>query len=76
MAESRPSYVDAMMPALEKLGENLKLAPLGVKANAIERVDGHWVGAADPRSEGVAMTEDGKVTKIVRAGTDKNRPAE
>ncbi|GGO94468.1 gamma-glutamyltransferase [Stakelama pacifica] len=67
---------DAMMPALEKLGENLKLAPLGVKANAIERVDGHWVGAADPRSEGVAMTEDGKVTKIVRAGTDKNRPAE
>ena len=67
---------DAMMPALEKLGEHLKLAPLGVKANAIERVDGHWVGAADPRSEGVAMGEDGKVTQIVRATTPDNRPAE
>ena len=30
-------------------------APLGLKANAVERVGGRWVGAADPRSEGVAM---------------------
>ncbi|MBW4331279.1 gamma-glutamyltransferase [Stakelama sp. CBK3Z-3] len=75
VAESGTQF-EAMMPALQKLGEQLKLAPLGVKANAIERVDGHWVGAADPRSEGVAMTEDGVATRIVRADTPTNRPAE
>ena len=37
----------------------LRVAPLGLKANAIERVGGRWVGAADPRSEGVAMDDAG-----------------
>ena len=32
--------------------------------------------AADPRSEGVAMGEDGSVTNIVRVGAVPNRPAE
>ena len=29
----------------------------GYKANAIERVDGRWVGAADPRSEGAWLAQ-------------------
>jgi len=31
--------------------------PMTFKANAIERVGGRWVGAADPRSEGAAVGE-------------------
>jgi gamma-glutamyltranspeptidase/glutathione hydrolase len=55
--------LEAMVPALRALGEDVRVAPLGLKANAIERVDGHWRGAADPRSEGVAMSETGEVTR-------------
>jgi gamma-glutamyltranspeptidase/glutathione hydrolase len=29
----------------------------GFKANAIERVNGRWIGAADPRSEGAAVAQ-------------------
>ncbi len=60
-----------MVPALQALGDKVFVAPLGLKANAIERVNGHWVGAADPRSEGVAMSEDGTVTNIVRVSSDR-----
>ena len=62
------TQLDAMMPALQALGERVESAPLGLKANAVERVGGRWVGAADPRSEGVAMGEDGSVTRITRVG--------
>ena len=47
--------LEAMLPALQALGEHVKIAPLGLKANGVEYVGGRWVGAADPRSEGVAM---------------------
>ncbi|WP_409530249.1 gamma-glutamyltransferase [Sphingomonas sp.] len=67
---------DAMLPALRALGEDVRAAPMGLKANAIERVDGRWVGAADPRSEGVAMDQDGTVTVIQRVGAKPNRPSE
>jgi gamma-glutamyltranspeptidase/glutathione hydrolase len=31
---------------------------MGLKANAAEKMpDGHWVGAADPRSPGVSLQE-------------------
>ncbi|WP_174280317.1 gamma-glutamyltransferase, partial [Sphingomonas bacterium] len=70
--------LEAMMPAFQALGERVQVAPLGLKANAIERVSGpdgpRWVGAADPRSEGVAIGTDGSVTQIVRTG--QPRPAE
>ena len=66
----------AMAPALRALGENVQVAPLGLKANAIEWVGGRWVGAADPRSEGVAIGQDGSVTDIQRFGTPGNRPPE
>ncbi|MEO8374918.1 MAG: gamma-glutamyltransferase [Sphingomonas bacterium] len=68
------TQLDAMVPALKALGERVQVAPLGLKANAIERVNGRWVGAADPRSEGVAMSEDGSVTQIVRAGAQPRPP--
>lgn len=70
------TQLEAMVPALRQLGESVQVAPLGLKANAIERVGGRWVGAADPRSEGVAMGEDGSVTAIVRTGGLANRPPE
>jgi gamma-glutamyltranspeptidase/glutathione hydrolase len=61
-----------MLPALQNLGENVKIGPLGLKANGIEYVEGKWVGAADPRSEGVAMDTLGHVTRIVRRANDLN----
>ena len=70
------TQLDALVPALQALGEQVSVAPLGLKANAIERVGGRWVGAADPRSEGVAMSEDGSVAQIVRADSLLNRPPE
>ncbi|SEN35148.1 gamma-glutamyltranspeptidase / glutathione hydrolase [Sphingomonas gellani] len=58
----------AMVPALQALGERVEVASLGLKANAVERVGGRWVGAADPRSEGVAIDIAGRTTAITRAG--------
>jgi len=64
--------LEAMVPALQALGEDVKVGPLGLKANAIERVGGAWVGAADPRSEGVAVRTDGIVTQIARRSNELN----
>jgi gamma-glutamyltranspeptidase/glutathione hydrolase len=64
--------LEAMLPQLQALGETLRIAPLGLKANAIEYVGGRWVGAADPRSEGVAMDVAGRVTAITRRSNDLN----
>jgi gamma-glutamyltranspeptidase/glutathione hydrolase len=49
----------AMKPQLEALGHaDVKTLPPGTfKANAIEWLNGRWAGAADPRSEGVAVSE-------------------
>jgi gamma-glutamyltranspeptidase/glutathione hydrolase len=68
--------LEAMLPALQALGEKLEIKPLGLKANAIEWVGGHMVGAADPRSEGVAMDTAGNVTQIERRENDLNRAHE
>jgi gamma-glutamyltranspeptidase/glutathione hydrolase len=53
----RGTRLEAMIPALQALGN--KAAPIapGFKANAIEWVEGGWRGAADPRSEGVALAQ-------------------
>jgi gamma-glutamyltranspeptidase/glutathione hydrolase len=53
----RGTYLEAMIPKLQALGQNVQAMPPGFKANAIEWVDGHWVGAADPRSEGAAVAQ-------------------
>ena len=47
-----------MKVPLEKLGHRVSINRMGLKANAAERLpDGHWVGAADPRSPGVSLQE-------------------
>lgn len=66
------SELEALLPALQALGETLRVAPLGLKANAIEQVNGRWIGAADPRSEGVAMDTQGNVTAIERRENELN----
>jgi gamma-glutamyltranspeptidase/glutathione hydrolase len=68
------TQVEALAPALQAMGHRVQVAPLGLKANAIERVNGRWAGAADPRSEGVAMRETGEVSQIVRAGKGERPP--
>ncbi|MEO7828009.1 MAG: gamma-glutamyltransferase, partial [Allosphingosinicella sp.] len=66
--------LEALAPALRAMGHKVQVAPLGLKANAVERVNGRWVGAADPRSEGVGMSETGEVTRIVRRSGGERPP--
>ena len=50
--------LERMKTPLEVWGHKVTIAPLGLKANAAERTaDGHWRGAADPRSPGVSLQE-------------------
>jgi gamma-glutamyltranspeptidase/glutathione hydrolase len=53
------TFLETMIPQLRALGHSdVKTLPHGTfKANAIEWLNGRWVGGADPRSEGVALTE-------------------
>jgi len=67
---------EAQVAGLRALGQQVRVAPLGLKANAIEWKGGRWIGAADPRSEGVAMGEDGRVTAIERVGAKPGQPPE
>jgi gamma-glutamyltranspeptidase / glutathione hydrolase len=53
----RGTALEAMAPALIALGQRVVLVDPGYKANAIERVGGRWVGAADPRSEGAWVAQ-------------------
>ncbi len=47
-----------MQGALEAMGHKVSVARMGLKANAAEKApDGHWIGAADPRSPGVSLQE-------------------
>ena len=62
----------AMLPALQALGEDVSVGPLGLKANAVEKVGGRWIGAADPRSEGVGMDTAGNVTQFKRRENSLN----
>ncbi|SDC35537.1 gamma-glutamyltranspeptidase / glutathione hydrolase [Sphingomonas sp. YR710] len=72
----KDTQLEPMLPALAALGEHLSVAPLGLKANAIEWQSGAWAGAADPRSEGVSMGIDGKVVKPAMAALQRDRPSE
>jgi gamma-glutamyltranspeptidase/glutathione hydrolase len=72
----KDTQLEPMLPALAALGEHLTVAPLGLKANAIEWRDGAWLGAADPRSEGVSMGIDGKLIKPPAALLRRDRPSE
>ena len=54
--ESSP-LMDAMRGSLAALGRTVLSSDLGSKVNAIELTPQGWRGAADPRSEGVALAE-------------------
>jgi len=49
--------LEAMAPALTKLGHVVSPADLDSKVNALQATKSGWRGAADPRSEGVALAE-------------------
>jgi len=51
------SWLAPMVPELRHLGGNVTAAEVGGKLNAVERVGGRWIGAADPRSEGAAVSQ-------------------
>ena len=52
------STLEAMVPALKALGHaDVVARSLPLKANAVEARDGRLHGAADPRSEGRAISE-------------------
>jgi gamma-glutamyltranspeptidase / glutathione hydrolase len=53
----RGSRLEAMIPALQRMGHAPQAVAFPLKANAIEWSNGRWIGAADPRSEGVALAE-------------------
>ena len=53
----RGTYLETMVPQLQVLGHTVQVRDPSFKANAIEWVNGRWVGAADPRSEGAALAE-------------------
>lgn len=67
---------EPLAPAMQALGDRVFVAPLGLKANAIEFIHGKAVGAADPRSEGVAMDVAGHVYKPKPAAALPDRPSE
>jgi gamma-glutamyltranspeptidase/glutathione hydrolase len=67
--------LEALMPGLRALGETVTVAPLGLKMNAVEWRNGRWQGAADPRSEGASVAQDGSVTEPPRA-SPRERPPE
>jgi len=49
--------LDALRPALSRLGQTVVSSDLPSKLNAIERTPTGWRGAADPRSEGNSASE-------------------
>ena len=53
------TFLEAMIPQLKALGHtDIRTVPPGTfKGNAIGRVNGRWVGGADPRSEGAVASE-------------------
>jgi gamma-glutamyltranspeptidase/glutathione hydrolase len=53
----RGTALEAMVPQLQALGHKVQVREPGFKANAIEWVNGRWAGAADPRSEGAAVSQ-------------------
>lgn len=49
--------LEPMKEPLERLGHQVVISSLGLKANAAERTARGWVGAADPRSVGTALSD-------------------
>ncbi len=58
--------LSAMAEAISGYGQTVKADDLGSKVNGVQLVNGAWTAAADPRSEGTAISVDanGKQTVI------------
>jgi gamma-glutamyltranspeptidase/glutathione hydrolase len=57
IAVEKGTALERLAPALTAKGHRVTVRGPSFKANAIERVGGRWIGAADPRSEGVALSQ-------------------
>jgi gamma-glutamyltranspeptidase/glutathione hydrolase len=53
----RGTWLEGLVPQLRAMGHQVIVVAPGYKANAIERVNGRWIGAADPRSEGTWVAQ-------------------
>jgi len=53
----RGTFLEQMAPRLEALGHKVAVRDPSFKANAVELLNGRWTGAADPRSEGAAVSQ-------------------
>ena len=49
--------VERLAPLLARLGHTVRITDLTSGVHAIQRVGGHWIGAADPRRDGAARGE-------------------
>lgn len=54
--EDRP-LSEALQTSLIAMGHDVRLGRQSSKVNAVQKVQGNWVGAADPRSDGTALTQ-------------------
>ncbi len=52
------TYTIRLAKQLEAMGHQVRIMPLTSKVNAIQKIGDAWVGAADPRSDGVALYSD------------------
>ena len=67
----------AMADQISAYGQPVKPGDEGSKVNGAQLVNGHWTGAADPRSEGATATVDAKGKIIIETPkTDEGAPAE
>jgi gamma-glutamyltranspeptidase/glutathione hydrolase len=58
VAVEQGTFLEAMIPELQALGHaQVAARGLPLKVNAALRTPAGWVGAADPRSEGAAVSE-------------------
>jgi gamma-glutamyltranspeptidase / glutathione hydrolase len=62
------SALEPMLAQLQGYGQPVAAADLGSKVNGAIRSGENWVAAADPRSEGTAITLDSKGRVVARTG--------
>lgn len=54
-ALEKGTHIEALKPALEKMGHKVQIRDLNSGLHGIQLVDGELIGGADPRREGVAV---------------------
>jgi len=51
------TFLAQMAPEMSRYDGLVTSSPLPSKVNAIQRTEAGWVGAADPRADGIALSE-------------------